>query len=94
MLYFPPSSACVYCAQITLQVSYQERLELEYSRLSFLVMSDLWLDHRRTLDGLRKVFEGCVENDFIPLIFILCGNFTSGSLDLTAGAGLSKYQGK
>jgi len=41
---------------------------------------------------LRKVFEGCVENDFIPLIFILCGNFTSGSLDLTAGAGLSKYQ--
>ncbi|KAF8337053.1 epsilon DNA polymerase [Cantharellus anzutake] len=72
--------------------SYQERLELEYSRLSFLVMSDLWLDHRRTLEGLSKVFEGCVENDFIPLIFILCGNFTSGSLDLTSGDGLAKYQ--
>lgn len=74
------------------QERYAERL-IEFPTLSFLVLSDLWLDHPQTLNGLRRVLEGCIENDFIPFVFIFCGNFATRGVDQTSGAGLAKYQG-
>ena len=50
------------------QEKYQERLA-DFESTSFLVLSDLWLDHPRTLEGLRRVLDGCVEHQFIPFAF-------------------------
>ena len=39
-------------------------------------MSDVWLDHPRTLPALRKLFEGYSEAvEYRPIAFVLCGNF-------------------
>lgn len=44
--------------------------------VSFVIISDLWLDHPKTLPALRRVFEGYSMTDFRPYAFIFCGNFS------------------
>lgn len=59
-----------------------------------MIASDLWLDSPKTLRGLRKILEGYVDGDFIPLVFVLCGNFTSKDISQGSSLELSRYQGK
>ncbi|KAG9126473.1 hypothetical protein FRC07_003289 [Ceratobasidium sp. 392] len=56
------------------QAKFDARLQRLY-RPSFIVISDLWLDHPRTVLGLRKLFQTCIEQDWIPLLFIFCEHF-------------------
>ncbi|KAF8324081.1 hypothetical protein DL93DRAFT_95420 [Clavulina sp. PMI_390] len=70
---------------------YQERLAEFEPSPNFLVLSDLWLDHPRTLDGLRRVLDGCVEHDFIPFAFIFCGNFSTRKVDVNTTEGQAQY---
>lgn len=44
--------------------------------VGFVVMSDLWLDHPKTLPALRRVFEGYSAAEFRPYAFVFCGNFS------------------
>jgi hypothetical protein len=74
------------------QEKYHERLQ-EFPTLSILVLSDLWLDHPQTFKGLRQVLDGCVENNFIPFVFVFCGNFSQRGMGLT-DAGIARYQGQ
>ncbi|KAF8928204.1 DNA polymerase alpha/epsilon subunit B-domain-containing protein [Dissophora ornata] len=48
----------------------------EYEDISFVILSDLWLDQPKTLATLRTIFEG-YSNTTLPLAFIMCGNFRS-----------------
>ena len=61
--------------------------------LSFMCASDVWLDSPKTLRGLRKILDGYVGSGFIPLVFILCGNFTSKDVSRGSGLELVHYQG-
>lgn len=46
------------------------------TQVSFVVLSDVWLDHPRTLPALRKLFEGYADAvEYKPMVFVLCGNF-------------------
>ncbi|KAH9938205.1 DNA polymerase epsilon subunit B [Fomitopsis serialis] len=38
------------------------------------------LHHPDTLRGLRKMFDHCMENSFIPRVMVLCGNFSRRGL--------------
>jgi DNA polymerase epsilon subunit 2 len=69
------------------------RLREEHPSLAFFCFSDLWLDHPETLDGLRRIFEACIENAFIPKVLILCGNFSSRGIAQTDGREIQRYQG-
>ncbi|PCH41097.1 DNA polymerase epsilon subunit B [Wolfiporia cocos MD-104 SS10] len=53
------------------------RVRLDLPDLRFFVLSDVWLDHPDTFRGLRKMFDNCIENSFIPKVIVLCGNFSS-----------------
>ncbi|KAJ6628723.1 DNA polymerase alpha/epsilon subunit B-domain-containing protein [Mycena sp. CBHHK59/15] len=68
------------------------RVREELSDLNFFFLSDVWLDHPRTLPGLQKMFDNCVENHFIPKLIVLCGNFTSGSITHGQGRDVQRYQ--
>ncbi|KAK4683976.1 DNA polymerase epsilon subunit 2, partial [Tremellales sp. Uapishka_1] len=49
---------------------------LANTQASFVIVSDLWLDHPRTLPALRKLFEGYADAvEYRPMAFVLCGNF-------------------
>jgi DNA polymerase epsilon subunit 2 len=45
--------------------------------ISFVILSDLWLDHPKTLPNLRKVFAGYSQAEFRPYAFIFCGDFST-----------------
>lgn len=50
---------------------------LANTQVSFVVLSDVWLDHPRTLVALQRLFEGYAEAaEYRPMVFVLCGNFT------------------
>ncbi|KAJ7638909.1 DNA polymerase alpha/epsilon subunit B-domain-containing protein [Roridomyces roridus] len=68
------------------------RVREELSDLNFFFLSDVWLDHPRTLSGLQKMFENCVENHFVPKLIVLCGNFTSRSINHGQGRDVQRYQ--
>ncbi|KAF7352703.1 DNA polymerase epsilon subunit [Mycena venus] len=68
------------------------RVRDELSDLNFFFLSDVWLDHPRTLPGLQKMFENCVENHFVPKLIVLCGNFTSRSISHGQGRDIQRYQ--
>ncbi|CAO3594701.1 unnamed protein product [Absidia cylindrospora] len=56
------------------------RLKLEETsndNISFVILSDVFLDDPKVMSALRRIFEK-YENETIPLAFILIGNFTSG----------------
>ncbi|KAL7421454.1 DNA-directed DNA polymerase epsilon, subunit B [Cryptotrichosporon argae] len=47
--------------------------------VSFVVLSDVWLDHPRTFPALHKLFTGyAAAVEYRPMAFILCGNFCQG----------------
>ncbi|KAG9096705.1 hypothetical protein FRC06_008417 [Ceratobasidium sp. 370] len=72
------------------EARFDARLQRLY-RPSFIVISDLWLDHPRTTLGLRKLFQTCIEQDWVPLLFIFCGNFTTRGIGQGSGDALFKY---
>lgn len=47
------------------------------------------------MKGLQKMFQSCVDGDFIPKVFILCGNFSSKNvttdLEMDAYRGLPSF---
>ncbi|KAG9015440.1 DNA-directed DNA polymerase epsilon, subunit B [Tulasnella sp. JGI-2019a] len=63
-----------------------------FQDLAFMCASDLWLDKPKTLRGLRKILDGYVENNFVPRLFIFCGNFTSKDVGQGSGLDLIRYQ--
>lgn len=72
----------------------EAKLETRLQRLyrpSFIVISDLWLDHPRTTLGLHKLLQTCLEQDWIPLLFVLCGNFTTRGIGQGSGDALVRY---
>ncbi|RDX55559.1 epsilon DNA polymerase [Lentinus brumalis] len=71
---------------------FANRVQLELPDLRFFVLSDVWLDRPDTLLGLRKMFDNCMENSFIPKVIVLCGNFTSTGIPQGNGRELRKYQ--
>ncbi|KIK68037.1 hypothetical protein GYMLUDRAFT_238205 [Collybiopsis luxurians FD-317 M1] len=68
------------------------RVREELSDLHFFFLSDVWLDHPQTLLGIRKMLENCIENDFIPKVIVLCGNFTSQSITHGNLRDIQRYQ--
>ncbi|KAF8525322.1 epsilon DNA polymerase [Gautieria morchelliformis] len=64
----------------------------EHTQLTFFILSDLWLDHPRTMVGLRKLFQNCIENNWLPKVFIMCGNFSSKGVAKGSGRNIMKYQ--
>ncbi|KAF8663414.1 hypothetical protein AX16_000986 [Volvariella volvacea WC 439] len=64
----------------------------ELPDLHFFFLSDVWLDHPRTLPGLQKLLDNCIENNFIPRVIVLCGNFTTHSLVHGDSRDLQRYQ--
>ncbi|KAF9931098.1 DNA-directed DNA polymerase epsilon, subunit B [Linnemannia zychae] len=48
----------------------------EYEDISFVILSDIWLDQPKTFSTLRTIFEG-YSNSTLPLAFIMCGSFKS-----------------
>ncbi|KAF8974466.1 DNA polymerase epsilon, subunit B [Flammula alnicola] len=70
------------------------RIREEIPELHFFFLSDVWLDHPQTLPGIQKMFDNCIENDFIPRIIVMCGNFTSKSIAHGNGRDVQIYQGR
>ncbi|EJU06103.1 DNA polymerase epsilon subunit B [Dacryopinax primogenitus] len=68
---------------------YARRIQ-DFPHVSFVVISDLWLDHPKTLIGLRSVLDRCVETGFTPFLFVFCGSFTSRGIG-SGGAGIEQY---
>ncbi|KAI8379698.1 DNA polymerase alpha/epsilon subunit B-domain-containing protein [Radiomyces spectabilis] len=50
--------------------------EEAHNEISFVILSELWLDQPKVMSALYQMFEG-YANEKIPLAFILIGNFTS-----------------
>ena len=61
--------------------------------MNFFFLSDVWLDHPQTLPGIQKMFDNCIENDFVPRVIVMCGNFTSKSIAHGNGREVGRYQG-
>ncbi|KZT12506.1 epsilon DNA polymerase [Laetiporus sulphureus 93-53] len=68
------------------------RVRLDLPDLRFFVLSDVWLDHSATLLGLRKMFDNCMENSFIPKVMVLCGNFSSRGIPQGNSYEVRKFQ--
>ncbi|KAF8681125.1 DNA polymerase epsilon subunit [Rhizoctonia solani] len=72
----------------------EAKLETRLQRLdrpSFVVISDLWLDHPRTTLGLHKLLQTCLDQEWIPLVFVFCGNFTTRGIGQGSGDALLRY---
>lgn len=68
------------------------RIKNELPDLHFFFLSDVWLDNPATMVGLRKMFDSCIENDFIPKLIVMCGNFSSHSIAHGSGRDIQRYQ--
>ncbi|KAF9057656.1 epsilon DNA polymerase [Panaeolus papilionaceus] len=73
-------------------VQFRRRVHEELPDLNFFFLSDVWLDHPQTLPGLQRMFDNCVENDYIPKVIVMCGNFTSKSISHGSGRDVQRYQ--
>ncbi|KAH7836794.1 hypothetical protein Vadar_005767 [Vaccinium darrowii] len=49
----------------------------------FVVMSDIWLDNEETMRKLEKVLDGYEDEDVVPSLFVLMGNFCSHPCNLS-----------
>ncbi|KAL1916903.1 uncharacterized protein VTP21DRAFT_5100 [Calcarisporiella thermophila] len=67
-----------------------ERKEKYFKNISFVILSDVWLDHPKTLSNIRTMFQG-YSAYVIPLAFIFIGNFTSKPF-LYSGKESTKYK--
>lgn len=63
----------------------------EFPDLTVFAISDVRLDDERTMKGLQKMFQSCVDGDFIPKVFVLCGNFSSKNV--TTDLEMDAYRG-
>lgn len=48
-----------------------------HADINFVVLSDVWLDHPKTLPSLKRLFDGYSQADVRPFAFVLCGNFST-----------------
>ncbi|KAI0034454.1 DNA polymerase epsilon subunit B [Vararia minispora EC-137] len=71
---------------------FAKRIQDEFSHMTFFFFSDVWLDHPDTLRGLRKIFDNCVENDYIPKVLVMCGNFSSRGVSQGSSRDVQRYQ--
>ncbi|EAU84870.2 epsilon DNA polymerase [Coprinopsis cinerea okayama7 len=71
---------------------YALRVKQELADLHFFFFSDVWLDHPQTLPGLQKIFDNCIENDFVPKLIVMCGNFTSKTIAHGNARDIQRYQ--
>ncbi|KAG7528621.1 hypothetical protein FFLO_06044 [Filobasidium floriforme] len=53
-----------------------QRISQAHEDLSIVVLSDVWLDHPKTIPALKRMFEGYGQAEFRPYAFVLCGNFS------------------
>ncbi|TIC26068.1 hypothetical protein E3Q11_03186 [Wallemia mellicola] len=69
-----------------------KRIEKSLDHIGFIVLSDVWLNELSTQLSLRRLFEGYNNafNDFRPLLFVLCGNFSSQPI--TTSREIREYQ--
>lgn len=75
------------------QANFAARVREELPELHFFFLSDVWLDHPQTLRGLQKMFDNCIENEFLPKVVVLCGNFTSHAISQGNARDVQRYQG-
>lgn len=66
-------------------------LQHHHPDLSFVVLSDLHLDVPRTSHSLRAVLRGYIEAEFVPFVFVFCGNFLSEDGRRKADGGVARY---
>ena len=71
-----------------------DRIVKAHNAVTFIFISDLWLDHPKTLVNLRRMLEVYADSVVPPLAFILCGNFSSVPCTVGGAAGLAKYTGQ
>lgn len=71
-----------------------QALQTHYPDLSFIVLSDLHLDLPSTIHALRAAIQGYIDAEFVPFLFVFCGNFLSEEGRRKADGGLAKYQGE
>ncbi|KAN0115600.1 DNA polymerase alpha/epsilon subunit B domain containing protein [Russula decolorans] len=71
---------------------YALRIQRDFSDMNFFVFSDVWLDQAETLRGLQKIFDNCIENNFIPKVIVFCGNFTSSGIAQGNSRDIQRYQ--
>ncbi|KAK0551435.1 DNA-directed DNA polymerase epsilon, subunit B, partial [Tilletia horrida] len=64
--------------------------EQAHEDLCFVIISDLHLDQAKTLINLRAILQGYVDAEFIPMAFILCGDFCSTTV--SPSEIVTKYQ--
>ena len=76
------------------QSQFKVRIQEELPELHFFFLSDVWLDNPQTLPGIQKMFDNCIENDFIPRVIVMCGNFTSKSIVHGNGRDVQRYTGQ
>ena len=76
------------------QSQFKVRIQEELPELHFFFLSDVWLDHPQALPGIQKMFDNCIENDFIPKVIVMCGNFTSKSIAHGNGRDVQRYTGR
>ncbi|KIP10726.1 hypothetical protein PHLGIDRAFT_22162 [Phlebiopsis gigantea 11061_1 CR5-6] len=69
-----------------------DRLRMDWPDMRFFVLSDVWLDQPDTMQGLKKLFDNCIENQFIPRLIILCGNFSSKGIAQGNAREIRRYQ--
>ena len=66
---------------------------LANEHVSFVILSDVWLDHPQTFGALEKLFQGYAEAaEFRPMVFVFCGNFAEKGWE--AAGGIPRYTGK
>ena len=45
------------------------------------------------MGGIRKMFDNCIEMNFIPKVIVLCGNFTTRDISPASVRDAQNYQG-
>lgn len=70
-----------------------QRIRVDHLNMRFFVLSDVWLDHPETFNGLRKMFDRCEDADFIPKVMVLCGNFSKNGIAQGNSREMRRYQG-
>ena len=44
--------------------------------------------------GIRKLFHSCIESNWLPKVFIMCGDFSSKGVVKGSGRNIVQYQGQ
>lgn len=65
---------------------------LANEHVSFVILSDVWLDHPQTFGALEKLFQGYAEAaEYRPMVFVFCGNFSEQGWEVAGG--IPRYTG-